>query len=164
MYCLCNFFNISIVKSIQGSPLFEICVRKLRAFIFKKKGFVVKKHFKLFSVSRGFLSILQPCLPAVWPQTLLSHRRRWGSSQAAVQFAWGRLWTVMGDKVINFFCEIRTMGIWAFGWCYQGAIWPWECPETRKAKGISPGSGAPGLCSASKCRPRSPHQSHLQAR
>lgn len=59
----------------MGSPLFETCARSSEHSPGKKKGFVVKKFFKLFSVSRGIPSVLQLSMPAVCQQPFLSHRK-----------------------------------------------------------------------------------------
>lgn len=97
---------------------------------------MVKKFFKLFSVSRGILFILELRAPAISQWTLLSHRKNHRQITAVISgfpLLGARVWIVKRDKVTNLFCEIRTNQVWlTLQGCYKCAGGPWEYLEIEQ--------------------------------
>ena len=120
MHCLGNFFKIfQFYRVHMASSLFETCIRNSERSSRKKNNVCGQKFFKLFSVSRGILSVLQFSMPAVCQQNCLfpeetpqGHHELWFSLPGARLGLKGEV-----DRVINLFFEIRT-------WADITRCWP----------------------------------------
>lgn len=120
MHCLGNFLKIfQFYRVHMASSLFETCIRNSERSSRKKNNVCGQKFFKLFSVSRGILSVLQFSMPAVCQQNCLfpeetpqGHHELWFSLPGARLGLKGEV-----DRVINLFFEIRT-------WADITRCWP----------------------------------------